>query len=171
MLTFAFVLRPRTSLATPCRNEHTKQRKVGRKRGEELSKREGRDPCKSAWKPVFVTQSGGCQLVTLRVLLLTGDPGREKKERKEIKGKTLCFLVLNYQIFHPLPRENDLPGVRLCSSEAYRKMLPRKLFKKSSSSAVISQPSGKARRIFVTFALRRNSWLIKPFTFPVLCVT
>lgn len=82
------IIRPRTGTATPRRNDHTKERKVGRRRGEELKKRDSRHHCKSVWKPVG-TQSGDSHSARW-------PREKKKKARKEIKGKTLCFLVLNY---------------------------------------------------------------------------
>lgn len=139
----------------------TQKVRVGRRRGEEGKTRQppsvevgveiSRD---SKWK------------VPLSAALPWGEPGGAQRNKRHTP-----LFCCDYQIFHLLPHENDLLGVRPCLSEDYQKMLLRKLFKKSLSSAVILQQFGKARRIFVTFALQRNSWLIKPFTFLVLCIT
>lgn len=104
---------------------------------------------------------------TLRVSLLAV---KQQQQQNPTNIRPNPLFCCDYQIFHLLPQENDLLGVRQCLLEDYQKMLQRKSYKKSLNSAVISQQFGKAKRIFVTFASQKSSWLIKPFTFLVLCI-
>lgn len=65
-----------------------KERKVGRRRGGELKNKTAHDQCKSVQKFIII-QSGDSYSASFTFARWT-----RKKERKEIKSKTLCFLCL-----------------------------------------------------------------------------